>query len=121
MEQLVRLHDAPAPALDLQPDPRTGNLRIRYPLTWVGVREYDGAPFGREGRVRIAHLPQDVESPSFLAALRAMPAAIGHPQRVDDAGRFSTRTAHPSTRSPPFLYTAQGLPAVAPGRTFTGP
>ena len=108
MEQLVRLHDAPAPALDLQPDPRTGNLRIRYPLTWVGVREYDGAPFGREGRVRIA-------------ALRAMPAAIGHPQRVDDAGRFSTRTAHPSTRSPPFLYTAQGLPAVAPGRTFTGP
>lgn len=112
MEQLVRLHDAPAPALDLQPDPRTGNLRIRYPLTWVGVREYDGAPFGREGRVRIAHLPQDVEAPSFLAALRAMPATIGHPQRVDDAGRVVKQWVHAD---------ADRLPALPAGEEWAKP
>ena len=72
-------------ALDLKTDPKTGFLRVRYPLTWAGVREYDAATMGgKPGQtVRIAHLQKDVASEGFIRACRGLIATLGHPS---DAG-----------------------------------
>lgn len=112
----ARLQDAPIPALTRTPDPRTGVLVMEYPLTWIGTRDYDGAQFGRPGeRVRIAHLPEQVQAQAFVDSLGWLPAAVGHPWTTDEAGRVVSQWIHVDAG------TGAALPPLGPGEEWVPP
>ena len=56
---------------------RTRFLETQIPLTWCGTRVYTNV-LGRDS-VRVLHRPSQVEAASFVARLRLLPIAPGHP------------------------------------------
>ena len=56
-------------------NPRTGILESRAGLSWTGVRDYliGGKP------TKVLHRPEQFNAPGFVATLRRLPGAKGHP------------------------------------------